>query len=90
MNWRCKRFLWAPAVEADPNDMQARFDLALALYAAAKIDEAVDGFLEIFRRDCEWNDGAAKAQLAIIFEALPTQDPIALRGRRRLSSMIFV
>ncbi|MEZ7813285.1 MAG: putative thioredoxin [Paracoccaceae bacterium] len=78
------------AVEADPNDMQARFDLALALYAAAKIDEAVDGFLEIFRRDCEWNDGAAKAQLAIIFEALPTQDPIALRGRRRLSSMIFV
>ena len=77
------------AVEADPNDHQARFDLAAALLAADKPAEAVDELLELFRRDREWNDGAAKTQLFTIFEALKPQDPIVLAGRRRLSSMIF-
>ena len=35
------------------------------------------------------NDGAAKAQLMTIFEALKPTDPIVLKGRRKLSSMIF-
>ncbi|OYX25452.1 MAG: thioredoxin [Rhodobacterales bacterium 32-66-7] len=77
------------AVEANPNDHQARFDLAAALLAAGNPGEAVDQLLDLFRRDREWNDGAAKAQLMIIFEALKPQDPIVLSGRRRLSSMIF-
>ncbi|MFU8883353.1 MAG: tetratricopeptide repeat protein [Rhodobacterales bacterium] len=77
------------AVEAAPDDMQARFDLALALQAANRMDEAVDTLLEIFRRDREWNDGAAKQQLFMIFDALKPNDPIVLNGRRRLSSMIF-
>lgn len=77
------------AVEADPSDMQARFDLALALQAANRMDEAVDALLEIFRRDREWNDSAAKTQLFMIFEALKPNDPIVLNGRRKLSSMIF-
>jgi len=77
------------AVAANENDPQARFDLALALHAAGKVDEAVDELLDLFRRDREWNDGAAKAQLFIIFEALKPTDPIVLKGRRRLSSMIF-
>ena len=77
------------AVEADPNDHQARFDLAAALLATDKPAEAVDQLLELFRRDREWNDGAAKTQLFTIFDALKPQDPIVLAGRRRLSSMIF-
>lgn len=77
------------AVEADANDHQARFDLALALHAAGKVEAAVDELLELFRRDREWNDGAAKVQLFTIFGALKPQDPIVLKGRRRLSSMIF-
>ena len=77
------------AVKADPGNHQARFDLAAALLAAGNPKEAVDELLELFRRDREWNDGAAKTQLFTIFEALKPQDPIVLAGRRRLSSMIF-
>ena len=77
------------AVEANPADHQARFDYALALHAAGKVQEAVDELLELFRRDRDWNDGAAKAQLFTIFDALKPQDPIVLTGRRRLSSLIF-
>ena len=77
------------AVTANPQDRQARFDLALALHAAGKVDEAVDVLLDLFRLDREWNDSAAKTQLMTIFEALKPTDPIVLKGRRRLSSMIF-
>lgn len=77
------------AVDANPADPQARFDLALALHASGEIEAAVDELLEIFRRDREWNEGAAKTQLFTIFDALKPQDPIVLKGRRKLSSMIF-
>ncbi|MCA0846714.1 thioredoxin family protein [Salipiger thiooxidans] len=76
-------------VEADPADHQARFDLAQALYAKGDAAGAVDQLLELFRRDREWNEGAAKAQLFTIFEALKANDPVVLNGRRKLSSMIF-
>jgi putative thioredoxin len=77
-------------LDADPDDLKARFDLAQALYAAGDAEEAVTQLLESFRRDREWNEGAAKAQLFTIFEALKANDPIVLNGRRKLSSMIFV
>lgn len=77
------------AVAADPENMQLRLDLAQALHAAGQVAEAVDELLEMFRRDREWNDGAAKAQMFQIFDALKPNDPIVLNGRRRLSSMIF-
>ena len=77
------------AVEADPANLQARFDLAQALHAHGDVQEAVDQLLELFRRDREWNEGAAKTQLFTIFDALKQNDPIVLNGRRKLSSMIF-
>ena len=77
------------AVAADPGNHQARFELAAALLAANRTDEAVDQLLELFRRDRDWNDGAAKTQLFTIFDALTPKDPIVLKGRRKLSSMIF-
>lgn len=76
-------------VAADPANLQARFDLATALHAKGDVQGAVDELLEIFRRDRGWNDEAAKKQLFTIFDALPPKDPVALAGRRRLSSMIF-
>ncbi|MCI5041023.1 MAG: thioredoxin [Donghicola eburneus] len=76
-------------VEANPDDLQARFDLAQALYANGDAEGAVNELLDLFRKDREWNDGAAKAQLFTIFEALKPNDPVVLNGRRKLSSMIF-
>ena len=78
------------ALARDPGNRQVMFDLALALHAADKVEEAVDLLLDLFKLDRDWNDGAAKAQLFTIFGALKPQDPIVLKGRRRLSSMIFV
>lgn len=77
------------AVEANPADPQARFDLAVALHGNGQVKEAVDMLLDLFGMDREWNGGAAKAQLFTIFDALAPQDPVVLAGRRRLSSMIF-
>ena len=77
------------AIAADADNHQARFDLAQALYAHGKVEEAIEELLDLFRRDREWNDGAAKTQLFTIFDALKPTDPLVARGRRRLSSMIF-
>lgn len=76
-------------VDAAPDNHQARFDLSIALHANGKIEEAVTELLELFRRDREWNDGAAKTQLFTIFDARDAKDPIVLNGRRKLSSLIF-
>ena len=76
-------------VTADPADHQARFDYATALHAGGRVEEAIDQLLESFRRDRDWNEGAAKAQLLTIFDALPPTDPLVQKGRRRLSSLIF-
>ncbi|RJE83532.1 co-chaperone YbbN [Paracoccus onubensis] len=76
-------------VEANPDDQEARLEYARALHAAGQVEEAVDTLLDSFRRDREWNDGAAKAQLLTIFESLKPNDPIGQKGRRRLSSLIF-
>jgi len=76
-------------LEANPDDHEARFDLALALIGQSQPDKAVDELLELFRRDREWRDGAAKEQLFKVFESLGPKDPVTLKGRRRLSSMIF-
>ena len=77
------------AVEADPSDQRARFDYATALHAAGEVGQAVDQLLESFRQDREWNDGAAKTQLITIFDSLKPTDPIAQKGRRRMSSLVF-
>ena len=76
-------------LDSAPDDHQTRLDFAQALYGAGNAQEAVDELLELFRRDKDWNQGAAKAQLFTIFEALKPNDPIVLNGRRKLSSLIF-
>jgi len=76
-------------VEADPTDPQARFDLANALYADGDREGAVNELLECVRRDRAWNEEAARKQLVKLFEALGPTDPLTLRARRKLSSLLF-
>ena len=76
-------------VMATPADHQARFDYAVALFAAGKQEEAVNELLTIIARDKNWNEGAARAQLLTFFEALGFTSPIAAQGRRKLSSLLF-
>ncbi len=74
---------------ANPADHQARFDLAVALNAGGKREEALDHLLEIVRRDRKWNDEAARKQLIQFFEAWGPTDEMTVNGRRRLSSLLF-
>ncbi|TVR83939.1 MAG: co-chaperone YbbN [Rhodospirillales bacterium] len=77
------------AVSADPADMQARYDLALALFGAGQAEAAADQLLEIVRRDRTWNEEAARQQLIKFFDALGGTHPVTISGRRRLSSLLF-
>jgi putative thioredoxin len=76
-------------VAANPLDHQARFDLAMALNANNRRQEALEHLLEIVRRDRKWNDDAARKQLVQFFEAWGTADEYTIEGRRRLSSILF-
>jgi putative thioredoxin len=76
-------------VAANPLDHQARFDLAVALNAKGRRQEAVDNLLEIVRRDRKWNDDGARKQLVQFFEAWGATDEATVNGRKRLSSILF-
>lgn len=77
------------ALAANPNDHQARFDIAVALAASDSKDEALEHLLEIVRRDRKWNDEAARKQLLQLFDAWGPKEPLVAEGRRRLSSLLF-
>jgi putative thioredoxin len=76
-------------VAADPRDHQARYDLALALNAKGRRDEALDHLLEIVKRDRTWNEDGARKQLVQLFDAWGPTDQATVAGRRRLSSILF-
>jgi putative thioredoxin len=82
-----------PALEArlaaDPDDHEARFELASAKMAAGDRDSAADALLEIIRRDREWNDGAARQRFLQLLEAQGLEDPWSSAQRRRLSALLF-
>lgn len=76
-------------LDADPNNHQARYDLYRSQVAAGDPAAAVDTLLELFRRDRNWNDGAARRSLLEVFDAMGESDPVTVDGRRRLSSLLF-
>ena len=76
-------------VAANPLDHQARFDLATALNAAGKRNDATQHLLEIVKRDRKWNDDGARKQLVQFFEAWGGADDATVEGRKRLSTILF-
>jgi putative thioredoxin len=76
-------------VATNPADHQARYDLALALNAKGRREQALDHLIEIVKRDRKWNDDGARKQLVQLFEAWGPTDEATINGRRRLSSILF-
>jgi putative thioredoxin len=76
-------------VMQNPLDHQARFDLAVALNANGKRQEAVEHLMEIVKRDRKWNDDGARKQLVQFFDAWGPTDEATIGGRKRLSSILF-
>src|ERR1700738_2206609 len=74
---------------ANPEDHEARFDLAPAPLGTGNREAAIDELLGLFKRDREWNEQAARKQLVKFFEAMGPTDPLTLSGRRRLSAQMF-
>jgi putative thioredoxin len=74
---------------ADPDDHEARFELASAKMAAGERDAAADALLELVRRDREWNGGAARQRFLQLLEAQGIEDPWSSAQRRRLSALLF-
>ena len=79
----------AAEVAANPDDHERRFALAAAQMAAGERDAAADNLLHIVAAEREWNDGAARAQLLKLFEAVGLMDPWVSQQRRRLSAVLF-
>ena len=77
------------AAEADPENLQARFDLANAQMAAGQRDAAADSLLAIVAKDREWNEGAARSQFLKLLEVVGLEDPWVSGQRRRLSAILF-
>jgi len=73
----------------DENDHDARLELAKALAAQGRFEAAADHLLTLIAKDREWNEGAARAQLLLVFEAAGSGSEVARQGRRRLSSILF-
>jgi len=73
----------------NPDDFEARYELATALNASGARAEAAAALLDIIRRDRAWNDGAARLQLLKLFEAWGMDDPATMAARRKLSAMLF-
>ena len=76
-------------VDADPDDHAARFELANGLMGNGDRQGAADQLLASIERDREWNEGAARAQLLKLFEAVGLEDPWVSQQRRRLSAILF-
>jgi len=76
-------------VQVDPNDLQARYDLALAIDGAGDREGAINELLAVVKRDRKWNDEAARKHLLTLFDAMGSTDPRTIEGRRKLSSILF-
>src|SRR5690606_22592204 len=76
-------------IAADPDDLEARYQLAVVLNSEGRRVEAAEALVALLRRDRTWNDDAARKKLLELFEAWGPKDPATLKGRRLLSALLF-
>ena len=76
-------------LEKDPNSLELKYELALYQIANEDYENSIENLLNIFKKDKNWENGKAKDQLIQLFETLGDKNILALKGRRKLSSIIF-
>ena len=76
-------------VAANPKDLQARQDLAMALFATGDNAGAMAQLLESICVDRSWNDEAARLQLLEFFTTLGASNPDVMAALRQLSTLLF-
>ena len=76
-------------VKNEPDNLEAKYDYALALYGSQKTEAAIEELVEILKRSSAWNNDAARQQLFKIFEALGNSDQITIDGRKKMSAVLF-
>ena len=76
-------------IEGNPDDHDARYELATSLFLRGQVESAIDHLCQIVKRDREWHDDGARKQLVKFFDALGPTHPQTIRGRRALSSVLF-
>ena len=76
-------------VQNEPDNLEAKYDYALALYGTQKTEAAIEELVEILKRNSAWNNDAARQQLFKIFEALGNSDQITIDGRKKMSAVLF-
>lgn len=77
------------AAAANPDDMQARFDYAVALFAAGQRAQAIDDMVALVAKNRTWEEEKARLELLRFFEAMGPMDPETVAGRRKLSAVLF-
>jgi putative thioredoxin len=78
------------ALEQNPDNFDARFQYAKALFAGGNGEQAMNELLYIVKKDISWNEGAAKSQIIKIFEALGITNPNVIKARKILSVYAIV
>jgi len=77
-------------ITKNPADLDSKMNYSKILFNENNFSECIDVLLEMFRKDKEWRDGYAKKQLLLIFDHLGSENELSKKGRRALTSLVFV
>ena len=87
---KCSKEDTLDKIKENPSDLDSKIDYSKILFNENNFAECIDVLLEIYKKDKEWKDGYAKKQLLSIFEHLGSENELSKKGRRALTSLIFV